>query len=127
MSGIRTRLTGLLSAMLLAVSVCTIAAPGYLCRVSGEVSTSCCCPVKRVSNRCGAELDKRSCCDRVEARIIAPSSAPDSSRLVAAPVFIAAFDLDFHARAAAQFSRDAPRITHPPGPPRFLEHCAFLI
>ena len=124
---IRTRLLGLLSAIVLTIPATAFAQPGYLCRMTGEVSASCCCAKKQVSKRCEAEI-KRSCCQLIEAeRTIAPSVAPDTSRLIAAPMvaaIVAQFALD---SSGWTYKPTLARITHPPGPPRFLVKCSFLI
>ena len=128
MRRIRTRLLGLLGAIVLTIPATAFAQPGYLCRITGQISSSCCCAAKHASRGCESEVRKASCCQLVEAeRTIAPSVTPDSSRLLAAP---AAAELPVQIalpKAAWTYAPRVARITHPPGPPRFLVNCSFLI
>lgn len=126
----RSRLFGLFSAIALAIPACAFAQPGYLCRVTGQVSVSCCCAGKHVSNQAVAELKQRSCCQIVQVdRTVVPSAPPDNnSRTPASPAMVASLVVPISVRDTGRpCEREVPRVTHPPGPPRFLVHCSFLI
>lgn len=125
---LRTRMLGLLSAIVFAIPAAVFAQPGYLCLSTGQVSVSCCCASKHASKRCEPEVKRQSCCQLIEAEhSVAPSVASDSSRLVAAAVVATPLP-QFAMVSTGWASEPEPaRVTHPPGPPRFLVKCSFLI
>ena len=124
---IRTRLLGLLSAIALAIPAFAAAQPGYLCRMTGQVSTSCCC-AKKHTKQCGPEVTRGSCCQLIEAdHSVAPSATPDTSRSIAGPVVLTILERLPLSREVRTHAPEPARITHPPGPARFLVKCSFLI
>jgi len=129
MLALRMRILGLVSALLLACSAGPVARPSYHCRISGQVSKSCCCAAKHKAQ--GApQAAPASCCDLVEtAQASTTSVAPDD-----APILVAVAVL---ARSAGQVDprlSELPRrpwfhspYARPPGPARFLANCSWLI
>jgi hypothetical protein len=108
------------------------AGPGslsYLCRMTGQVSDTCCCLGEAASKACGAQIMARDCCERVrtsprpattEPRSVLQQIPPAAARLAVLHVPVAV--------SAAPTTRPpaggGARVT---GPPRFLAHCSFLI
>jgi hypothetical protein len=125
---IRTALLALLAAAFVALPAQAFARASYFCHMTGQVSESHCCAGKHVSARCGAQIEQQDCCALMlsEGHGSAPATRVSSPHVAAAALLgtMAAFVAlgsvkQPHARATPDL--------HPPGPARFLAHCAFLI
>lgn len=129
MLAIRSKFLGLFTAIVLAVPASVLAQPSYLCRISGQISTSCCCAVKHRPHR-EAQVERKGCCDVIEAAQISTTTVgPESARTFASPVVVAKLDARVSPRLIEQEHppfRLRP-TAGPPGPPRFLAHCSLLI
>jgi hypothetical protein len=123
-----TRLLTLFAAALMALPAPALASSSYLCHMTGRVSESRCCTAKRATV-CHAQVEEQDCCELMQAhgQATAPATRNDSHDVPsAALVAIAAFSLP--ARTPLERARESTTAnTHPPGPPRFLLHCSFLI
>lgn len=104
----------------------------YLCHMTGKVTEARCCTGQH-ADVCHAQLEQQDCCQLMQAhgRATVPA-ARDASQDVRVAVLIAAPAHAAHAlaRAPAAWSRAATPLdahTHPPGAPRFLANCSFLI
>lgn len=127
-----TRLTALLSAVLMAVLWASPESIAYLCSMSGERRATCCCgPDTEHSEQAGAEVERASCCEVERTPAIAsPALAPalDDSVHVATAFVCHQEHEHGGARAAPEFvptlARGPPQAV---GPPPYLRNCRFLI
>jgi hypothetical protein len=105
------------------------AGSNYFCQMTGRVSESCCCAGKRVRQTCHAEIKAQDCCELVQTHAPAPAPATRASLAeVPAAALIGVVPSVLNARAHVARHVETERVdTHPPGPPRFLAHCSFLI
>lgn len=125
----RTRLMAMLAATFVALSALGFSSTSYACQMTGRVATTCCCAGKHVAEPSGAEAKAPTCCKVTTAH--AHNSVPmmrTSLDEVAPAASHVAVALASITNASEARSREPAGIhTHPPGPPRFLTHCAFLI
>jgi hypothetical protein len=104
----------------------------YLCRMTGKVSESHCCAAKRaqVSRACYAQVQAPDCCELIQAhgRATAAATRTHSQDVPAAAMILApAFALPARRPRSEASHESTVAKTHPPGPPRFLMNCTFLI
>ena len=126
---IRTRLLAFLAATFVALSALGFSGTSYACQMTGRVGSTCCCAGKHVAEPSSAEAKAPDCCKVTSAH--AHESTPTvrtSVEELAPAASLCAVALAPIARYPNTHSRGAAHVrTHPPGPPRFLTHCAFLI
>ncbi|HKP56078.1 MAG TPA: hypothetical protein VJV78_05150 [Polyangiales bacterium] len=121
-------LVGLAAAAFAALPAQPLVGTSYLCHMTGEVSGTHCCAGKRAES-CHAQIERADCCEVMPShgQPTAPATRSSSQdapvlALIAAPAVVVV------ARAPAQWIRPAePADARPPGPPRFLANCSFLI
>jgi len=127
-----TRLTALLSAILMVVLWVSPESVAYLCSMSGERGTTCCCgPDAEHAEQSEDEVERPSCCkvERTPANA-SPALAPalDDADYVATALACRQIDEHLGARAAPEFvPRFARGPPHALGPPPYLRNCRFLI
>jgi hypothetical protein len=126
---LRARLMGLLVASALALPAFAFAQPGYLCGMTGQVSHGCCCSGKQPTAAPTAEVKRQSCCQWVQPQRDATPSTTNDALRCAMQVALAPVAVVQAVPITASELRpphDVARV-HPPGPPRFLANCVFLI
>lgn len=125
---LRSRFLALFAAVFVALPAAAFARTSYFCHMSGQVSAHCCCK-KSVSEHCQTRIEQRDCCELVSSDAHASSpAARATAHEVPSAALVATIMLALNAHAPeAQPAATAAVETHPPGPPRFLAHCSFLI
>lgn len=119
----------MLSALVLVLPASVVAQPGYLCRISGQVSRSCCCVAKHRPQR-EAQVKRGGCCDFIEAAQVSISNlVPEGARPFIAPAVAATFDHGVLLLRAQEGQRPYRQLQYarPPGPARYLALCSLLI
>ena len=125
----RARFVGLFSALLVLWSAGTVAQPSYHCRISGQVSKSCCCANKR-DVRSETLIKPASCCDLIQAAqasnlTVLPDDTQEPVTAVAAAWVVLLAD-PYTSEKAHNLPVRLP-WPRPPGPPRFIANCSLLI
>lgn len=126
---IRTRFLALLAAAFVALPAPAFASTSYFCHMSGQVLDTCCCTGKPAAESCEAQLKQQDCCElmRSEGHASVPATRAGLQEVPAAVLIGAiAFGLVFQSGEELP-TKATVAETHPPGPPRFLAHCSFLI
>jgi hypothetical protein len=126
---IRTRFLALLVATFVALPAQAFASASYLCHMTGEVTGRHCCTGEHKDPPCSPQLQQRDCCELIQAHEHASAPATRASaQEVPAAALIGVIALALLAHGDHE-QADVPTTaeTHPPGPPRFLAHCSFLI
>ena len=126
---IRTRFLALLVAAFVALPAQAFASTSYFCHMSGEVSDTCCCTGKSASESCEAQVKQQDCCELIRSEGHAPVPATRASlQPVPAAPLIGAITFGLVVQVGEEYPAEVSTAeTHPPGPPRFLVHCSFLI
>jgi hypothetical protein len=126
---IRTRFLAFLAAAFVALPAQAFASTSYFCHMTGEVSDTCCCTGKSAPESCEAQVKEQDCCELITSH--GQASAPatrESLQQVPAAALVGAIAFGPVVEAGAERLAVATETeTHPPGPPRFLAHCSFLI
>jgi hypothetical protein len=127
----RTHLLALLVATLVALPAQTFARTRFLCHMTGEVSSSCCCAGTKASETHEAQAKRQDCCELVQVHAGARNAATRASLndVPAAPLaeMLALEVAPLAPATVARAPNAAFTFQHPPGPPLFLAHCSFLI
>jgi hypothetical protein len=126
---LRTRLIALLAAAFVALPAQAFARASYRCHMTGAVSHACCCAGKLAPKPCGAQIERQNCCEALHAADQAsmPEARADLQDVPPAGLSAELLFVPSTRGAPDQLAPPAAALTHAPGPPRFLTHCAFLI
>lgn len=130
MLGLRSRLLVVVAAVFVAVPALVTANVSYLCRMTGQVSSDCCCAGdQHAAPPSGAQVEREECCQLLKSPAHAASSMPREVAQNVPPAAPLAL-VWLKPRSVASRVAHVTREDRPPpalGPPRFLRHCAFLI
>src|SRR5689334_20635144 len=128
MLGLRSRTMAVMAAMFVAVPALVGANVSYLCRMTGQVSSDCCCASDQsAAAPSGAQLEREECCQLLKSPAQAASSMPrDVTQNVPAAqplelVWLTPRSVVARVAHATREDRPPPAL----GPPRFLWNCAF--
>lgn len=107
-------------------------APSYLCSMTGQVRTTCCCKKAQLSVGCETFSRAKSCCEARVSELTALPAAPHDGHQLTLKVFalVVAHASQALGLANVQSSllpvgSQAPPA--PPGPPIFERTCRYLI
>lgn len=123
------RFVSLFSALLALWSAVSVAQPSYHCRISGQISTSCCCASKHESSS-ETLIKSADCCDLIEAAQASNMTVlPDDSRELAATSVVETVAALAEPRVPEEPHDHYAWLPwpHPLGPPRFIANCSLLI
>ena len=127
---LRAALLTLLTAAFVAMPAQGFARISYFCHMTGAVSERCCCADEHELQPRSAQLQAPDCCDllKAESNAAAPATRVASHDAPPAVMVLAIASALLADAQMAQQPGEPPTLdTHPPGPPRFLVHCSFLI
>ena len=128
MQRIRTRLLALLTAAFVALPVQAFAHSSFFCHMSGEISHARCCPGKHVTESRDAHMQAPDCCELLESHSHPAPAARVNVHEAPGTAVIASIVIALAEHAEIESVTDPVAVeTHPPGPPRFLANCSFLI
>jgi hypothetical protein len=129
-----TRLLSLIVSFALLLPAGTLGSVLYVCRMTGDTGTSCCCAkraveqAKRIERR--TSIQRAGCCDaKITAAAERPASPPAADFHVAPPALVTRLPVELsvavpplESPAMAERARGPPLI----GVPVYLENCALL-
>jgi hypothetical protein len=129
MHGLATKLLAVVATLMVALQAFGFAHVSFLCSMTGEVRESCCCAGQHAQPVREMQVKAQGCCHELRSEGHAVPSAVQEATPQVPPAALAQVLLALVApprRHVVPALERAPE-KYPPGPPRFLACCSFLI